>query len=143
MSCRARLGYRACPGRRTHPSRRVRTGPWAHSSRQTRPGLRPRLDCRTCPGVQARQDIRPRPDFRARSTRQARPGRWVYLDRRACSGRRTRLEHWANDLNGLDRAILTNLTAQSCSMGCQAYRSSGHPACLGFLVGPTQVGRQV
>jgi len=106
-------------------------GPWAHPSRQTRPGLWARL------GVRARPGRRTCPDCRARPARQACPCYW------ARPGRRTRLEHWANDLDGLDRAILTNLTAQSCSMGRQASRSSGHPACLGFPVDPARVGRLV
>jgi len=33
------------------------------------------------------------------------------------SGRRTRLEHGANDRNGLNRAIMTNLTTQSSRLG--------------------------
>jgi len=105
--------------------------PWAHPSRRTHLGLRARLGVRAHPGRRTLPGIRPRPDCRAR------PGR------RARSSCRTRLEHWANDLDGLDRAILTNLTAQSCSMGRQASRSSGHPACLGFPIGPAQVGRRV
>jgi len=131
FEAQAHLGRRACLGRRTHSSCRARSGPRAHPSCWTRLGLRARLGRWTCLG------IRPRPDCRARSGHRAR------LDRRARSGRWTHLEHWANDLNGLDRAILTNLMAQSCSMGRQASRSSGHRACLGFPIGPTRVGCRV
>ena len=94
-------------------------------------GIRTRLDCRARPARRAH------PGLRAHLGRQAR------LDRRTRLGRRTHLEHWANDLDELDRAILTNLTAQSCNMGHQASRSSGHPACLGFPIDPARVGRRV
>ena len=127
----ARLGRRAYPGRRTCLSRR------AHPSHRTRPGLRVRLGIRARPGRRTRLGIRPCLDCQARSARRARPGH------RARSVRRIRLEYWANDLDGLDRAILTNLMAQSCSMGRQASRSSGHPACLGFPVDPARVGHRV